>query len=155
MELSQEKFIQHTKSVTIYILSILYVTVGIKHFLNPDFFIAIMPPIIPLHKEFVFISGFFEILFGILILFKKTRLMGSWGLITLLILVFPANIYLYISETPREVLNISKTQALIRMPFQIPLIIIAYWHSIDKENMLFSYLCIIIFIPTILYFINL
>ncbi len=155
MKITQETIIKHSKSITVYILSILYIIIGVKHFLNPDFFIAIMPPFIPFHKACVFISGFFEILFGILILFKNTRHIGAWGIITLLIIVFPANIYLYLSEIPREALNISKTQALIRMPFQIPLIIIAYWHSIEKEKILFSYICLILFIPTIVYFINL
>ena len=155
MKLTQEILIKYSKITTIYTLSILYIIIGVKHFLNPDFFIAIMPPFVPFHKACVFISGFFEIIFGILILFKETRKAGAWGIIILLILVFPANIYLYTSEIPREVLNISKTQALIRMPFQIPLIIIAYWHSTEQEYRLFSYICITLFIPTILYFINL
>ena len=136
-------------------MSLLYIIIGIKHFVNPDFFIAIMPSFIPLHKECVFISGFFEILFGILILFKKTRLIGSWGIIILLICVFPANIYLYTSELAQETLQISKLQALIRMPFQIPLIIIAYWHSMHHDNKRFSYICLMLFVPTILYFISL
>ena len=116
---------------------------------------AIMPPMIPLHKECVLISGFFEVLFGVLILFKRTRTLGSWGIIVLLICVFPANIYLYLSDIAQESLQISKKQALIRMPFQIPLIIIAYWHGMKKENKLLSYISIILFIPTILYFITL
>ena len=51
--------------------------------------------------------------------------------------------------------QISKKQALLRIPFQIPLIIIAYWHSKENSKEWFSYLCLLIFIPTILYFINL
>ena len=156
MKITKETLIKYTKLITIYTLSILYIIVGWKHFVNPDFFIAIMPPFIPLHKACVFITGFLEILFGTLMLFNKTRTIGAWGIIVVLILVFPANIYLYVSEIPQELLNISKTQALIRMPFQIPLIMIAYWHSIkQQEDKLLSYICIILFIPTILYFINL
>ena len=155
MKLTQEILIKYSKITTIYTLSILYIIIGVKHFLNPDFFIAIMPPFVPFHKACVLISGFFEILFGVLMFFKQTRKAGAWGIIMLLILVFPANIYLYISEIPREILNISKAQALIRMPFQIPLIIIAYWHSIEQDNRLFSYICITLFIPTLVYFINL
>ena len=136
-------------------MSVLYVIIGVKHFIDPDFFMAIMPPFIPLHKECVFISGFFEILFGIFMLFNKTRSIGAWGIIILLISVFPANIYLYTSELAQETLNISKLQALIRMPFQIPLIIIAYWHSMHNDNNRFSYICLILFVPTILYFISL
>tara|TARA_B100001758_G_scaffold208628_1_gene190369 strand:+ start:4180 stop:4590 length:411 start_codon:yes stop_codon:yes gene_type:complete len=135
-------------------MSLLYVIVGLKHFINPNFFIAIVPPIINCKKEVVFLSGFIEIILGILLLFIKTRKLASWGIILLLIAVFPANIYLYVSKIPREVLNISKTQALLRIPFQIPLLIIAYWHSKEIHSKQLSIICIGLFIPTIIYFIN-
>ena len=101
-------------------MGLLYITVGIKHFTNIDFFLTIVPPIIDWRKEAVLISGSFEIILGVLLLFNQTRKFAAWGIILLLISVFPANIYLYISETPREILGISKSQALYRIPFQIP-----------------------------------
>ena len=143
------------KYFTIYSMSFLYLIVGIKHFTNPSFFEAIVPPILIYTKTIVYISGFIEILVAILILFKKTRKVGAYITIALLIAVFPANVYLYLSETPREFLNFTKTQALIRMPFQIPLIIIAFWHSQKVSSKSFSIINCILFIPTIIYFINL
>ena len=140
------------KIFTIWCLSILYIVIGVQHFINPVFFINIMPPWIPLHKELVLISGFFECLFGLFLLFSKTRLYASYGLILLLIFVFPANLYLYLSDIPRDILGISQKQALLRMPFQIPLIIIAYWHSQKFSSKRMSLICIILFIPTIIYF---
>ena len=110
-------------------MSLLYIIIGIKHFVDIESFVSIVPNYISWKEEAVFISGFFEILLGILLLFHKTRKLAAWGIILLLIAVFPANIYLYVSEIPRDILNISKIDALIRMPFQIPLIIISYWHS--------------------------
>ena len=142
----------HIKNISIYIMSLLYILVGIKHFLDPNFFLKIMPKYLNYHLELVYISGFFEILFGILLIFKKTRFFGAWGVFILLICVFPANIYLYNSEAAQIALNISKSQALIRLPFQIPLLILAYWHSNEKSSKNFSTFCIIIFIPTIIYF---
>tara|TARA_Y100000589_G_C27199409_1_gene648761 strand:+ start:3425 stop:3871 length:447 start_codon:yes stop_codon:yes gene_type:complete len=142
------------KLFTIYVLSFLYIIVGIKHFTNPNFFITIVPDIFTYKKELVFISGFFEILFGCFILFKKLRMFGCWGLILLLIAVFPANIYLYVSDLPREILNISKAQALIRLPFQIPLIFLAYWHSKDSFSNSYSITCGVLFIPTMIYFLS-
>ena len=53
------------KSILIIISSIFYIIVGIKHFIDPNFFIAIVPPYLPYQLEIVYISGFFEILFGI------------------------------------------------------------------------------------------
>ena len=135
-------------------MSLLYVTVGVKHFTNPDFFVSIVPPIIDYKKEAVLISGFFEVILGVLLLFKKTRKLAAWGIILLLIAVFPANIYLYISEFARERINISKNQALLRIPFQIPLMIISYWHSNEIHSNRFSIICCALFIPTIIYFIT-
>ena len=117
------------KNITIHAMSLFYIIVGIKHFMDVEYFVSIIPNYISWKKEAVFISGFFEILLAILLLFHKTRKLAAWGIILLLIAVFPANIYLYVSEIPRDILNISKTDALIRIPFQIPLIIISYWHS--------------------------
>ena len=143
------------KNITIYVMSFLYIIVGIKHFVDVEYFVSIVPTYISWKEEVVFVSGFFEILLGILLLFHKTRKLASWGIILLLIVVFPANIYLYVSEIPRDILNISKRDALIRMPFQIPLIIISYWHSKKISSKIFSKTCIILFIPTIIYFISL
>ena len=84
---------------SIIIMSILYIGVGIKHFTNPMWFIKIVPPILPFKLSLVYISGFFEILLGTMLLFPVTRYIAAWGLILLLIAVFPANIYLYISES--------------------------------------------------------
>lgn len=135
-------------------MSLLYVTVGIKHFTNTDFFVAIVPPIINWKEEAVLISGFFEVILGVLLLFNPTRKLAAWGIVLLLISVFPANIYLYVSETAREMLSVSKGQALFRIPFQIPLIIIAYWHSTEIHSKELSIICSGLFIPTIIYFIT-
>ena len=135
-------------------MSLLYVTVGVKHFTNTDFFVTIVPPIINWKKEAVLISGFIEVILGVLLLFNKTRKLAAWGIILLLIAVFPANIYLYTSEVAREALSISKGQALFRIPFQIPLIIIAYWHSKEIHSKQLSIICSVLFIPTIIYFIT-
>ena len=89
-------------------MSILYISIGIKHFVDVEYFVSIVPVYISWKKEAVIISGFFEILLGILLLFNKTRKLAACGIILLLIAVFPANIYLYVSEIPRDILNISK-----------------------------------------------
>jgi len=135
-------------------MSLLYLTVGVKHFINTDFFVTIVPPIINWKIEAVLISGFIEVILAVLLLFNQTRKLAAWGIILLLIAVFPANIYLYISEVARNTLSISKDQALLRMPFQIPLMIISYWHSKETHSKQFSILCVGLFIPTIIYFIT-
>ena len=114
-------------------MSIFYISAGINHFYNTNWFLKIMPPYIPYHLELIYISGIFEILLGLLLLFSRTRKYASYGLILLLIGVFPSNIYLAFNEEPQKLINISSLMASwIRLPLQFILIGIAYWHSIDK-----------------------
>ena len=150
----ENSLIKKYKSITILVMSLMYVFIGVKHFTDPQYFINITPPQVQ-HKLFaVYFTGVLEVLGGLLILNKKTRMIGAYTLIFLLIVVFPANIYLYVSETPQQLLGISKTQALTRMPFQAPLIVIAYWHSKENHPKWVSYFSAIIFLPTIIYFLS-
>ena len=135
-------------------MSLLYVIVGVKHFTNTDFFVTIVPPIITWKEEAVLISGIIEVILGLLLLFNHTRKLAAWGIILLLIAVFPANIYLYVSDITREMVGISKNQALFRLPFQIPLMLIAYWYTKEKPTNQLSIICSVLFIPTIIYFIT-
>ena len=143
------------KAICLLVLIILYISVGVKHFTNPEFFLAIMPPYIPFHKLMVYLSGALEIVFALMMVFKKTRVYGCWGIIFLLIAVFPANIYLYSSEIPQKILSITKHEALIRLPYQFPLLLFAFWHSKEKSSIRLDFLCFLFFPPTIYYFVTL
>ena len=117
------------KLITIVIMAYFYISVGIKHFTEPEWFLQIYPPFLPFGLAAVYISGFFEVLFGIMLLIPKTRYYAGWGLIALLIAVFPANIYL--AYTNGAAMDISAAVAWGRLPFQALFIALAYWHSKD------------------------
>jgi len=123
---------RYFKLFTVYFMSFGYTYVGINHFIDPDFFLAIMPNYLSFHLEIVYISGLAEIIFGVLLFFKKTRTFASYGIIILLICVFPANIHLVESELSQFILEATKTQTIIRLPFQALFILLAFWHS--KNN---------------------
>ena len=146
--------IDNYKLFTILVMSFMYVFIGIRHFTDPQYFLDIVPPQLPFKLFLVYVTGLIEIIGGAAILSSKTRRTGALLLIFLLVIVFPANIYLYISETPQNLLGITKTEALIRMPFQIPLIILAYWHSKKNHPTWVVYISSIVFIPTIIYFLT-
>ena len=143
------------KEFCLLVLSFLYISVGVKHFTNPDFFLAIMPPYVPYHKFMVNLSGVLEIVFGLMMIFRKTRFYGCWGIIFLLIAVFPANIYLYNSEIAQNILYITKREALIRLPYQFTLLLFAFWHSKKESSFSLDVICFLFFPPTIYYFITL
>ena len=97
------------KNLVLFGLSAFFIYFGIDHFINPDFYLSIMPPSFPLHEEAVYISGFFEIVGGIGVLIPRFRKIAGWGLVALLIAVYPANIYMAISpkafpDIPIEIL---------------------------------------------------
>ena len=97
------------KKLVLFGLSAFFIYFGVDHFINPDFYLSIMPPSFPLHEEAVYISGFFEIVGGIGVLIPRFRKIAGWGLVALLIAVYPANIYMAISpeafpDIPTEIL---------------------------------------------------
>ena len=85
------------RKLVLFGLSAFFIYFGVDHFINPDFYLSIMPPSFPLHEEAVYISGFFEIAGGIGVLIPRFRKIAGWGLVALLIAVYPANIYMAIS----------------------------------------------------------
>jgi len=82
------------KKVVLLGLAIFFINVGVDHFINPDFYLSIMPPALPLHLEAVYISGFFEVLGGVGVLVPRLRKIAGWGLFALLVAVYPVNIYM-------------------------------------------------------------
>ena len=119
------------KMITIWAMSIFYISVGIRHFTDPSWFVQIMPPALKfIEYELVYISGIFEIAFGAMLLFKETRHIASVGLMLLLVAVYPANIYLAFSEEAQRAINVSAFMASwVRLPIQFVFIGLAYWHS--------------------------
>ena len=114
------------KLISVYVMGIFYIIVGIKHFQDPSWFVQIVPPILPYKYELVYISGFFEVLFGILLMIPKFQSIAAKGLMALLICVYPANIYL--AQTNGGAMGISPLIAWGRLPFQFVFIGLAYWH---------------------------
>jgi uncharacterized membrane protein len=74
--------------------AIFFIVAGTFHFLRPETYLQIMPPYLPAPQLLVAVSGFAEIAGGIGLLVHPWRRAAAWGLIALLIAVFPANIYM-------------------------------------------------------------
>ena len=111
-------------------LAAFFINVGVDHFINPDFYLSIMPPAFPLHLETVYISGIFEILGGIGVLIPRFRRFSGWGLVALLIAVYPANIYMAI--TPEAFPDISISALYFRLALQF---LFFYWaYSVTKQS---------------------
>ncbi|MFT5432140.1 MAG: putative membrane protein [Myxococcota bacterium] len=104
-----------------------FVGIGLMHFVDPAPFVMIVPPFLPWALALVYISGFFEIAGGIGLIVPKTRRAAAFGLLALLVAVFPANIYMlthevYIEGMPRE-----KWMLWARLPFQVVFASLVIW----------------------------
>jgi uncharacterized membrane protein len=115
------------KLVTCYLMGVFYVFAGVNHFVNPDFYIGIMPDYLPWHAELVYLSGIGEMVCGVLVLIPRTRVLGAWLTIALLIAVFPANIHT--AMHPEQYDFAPPIGHYIRLPFQAVFILWAYWYT--------------------------
>lgn len=112
------------KKVSLYVMALLYIAAGINHFRSAEFYFKIMPPYMPHPFTIIYVSGFFESALGFLLLFKKTRRLAAWGIIALLVAVFPANVQMLVNYLHEN--NPRLWVAIIRLPLQLPLIWWAY-----------------------------
>jgi len=115
-----------SKQIGLILLALFFISAGINHFVNTDLYVAIMPNYLPAHLELVYLSGCFEILGGICVIFSPIRQWAGYGLIALLIAVFPANIYM--AMNPENFVELVPVWALTaRLPLQFVLIWWVYW----------------------------
>ena len=115
-----------TRIISKYLLALFMIGAGTMHFINPAFFLRIVPPYLPLHLELVYLSGVCEIALGVLLLVPRFSRFAAWGIVALLIAVFPANIYLYQHQ---DVLPAPPIIHFLRLPLQGLFILWAYWHT--------------------------
>ena len=110
-------------------MGLFYVFAGISHFTSAGFFRQLVPPFLPAPAALVVISGIAEIVLGILVMVPATRRLAAWGVIALLIAVFPANIYQAIAhpvlvDPPAWIGQPSPMALAVRLPLQFVLV---YW----------------------------
>ncbi len=100
------------------------VVAGILHFVATDAYISIMPDYLPLHRELVYLSGIFEILFGLGLLWHKTREAAGTCLILLYLAILPANFNMAVQDIQPAGFHISAFLLWARLPLQLVFI---YW----------------------------
>jgi len=121
-----------SKKVALTIVVLWFLLGGIGHFVVPDFFVGIMPPYIPYHLEVVYISGVFEIIGALGLLFAGTRRWAGYGLILLTLCVTPANIYMW--QNPELFSHIPSVLLSVRLVVQVMLLGCIWWGSQPAET---------------------
>ena len=109
------------------LLGVFFIAAGVNHFLRTGFYLRMMPPYVPFHLAMVQISGAAEMLLGLLILIPCRSAIAGWGLIALLIAVFPANVQMALH--PETFPEFSARALWLRLPLQAVMIAWAYWYT--------------------------
>jgi uncharacterized membrane protein len=111
-----------------YLLVVFFVLAGVNHFINPEFYLRIMPPYLPWHEALNYLSGFLEVALALLVLVPRYTRPAGWGLIALLIAIFPANLHMALH--PELFPEAPPIAWYIRLPLQLVFIAWVYWITI-------------------------
>jgi uncharacterized membrane protein len=112
-----------------WLLAALFLFAGTVHLADSSLFLPIMPPWIPLHVLCIQISGVCELMggIGLLITHPLVQLATGWGLLALLLAVFPANIYMAVNHIKVHGIPASPWAAWARLPLQPILMLAVSW----------------------------
>jgi uncharacterized membrane protein len=115
-----------------YLLAAGFIFAGFNHFYNPDFYLRIMPPYLPWPSALHLTAGFFEVVLGVMLLIQRFQRLAAWGLIALLLAVYPANIHMAVNW--RLYPDVPMVFHWIRLPLQFVLIALAWWFTKADEE---------------------
>jgi uncharacterized membrane protein len=122
------------KRVLLWVMGIFYVIAGLGHFVMTDFYLPMMPPYLPAHRQLILLSGVAEIVLGLAVLMPSLRRLAAWVIILLLIAIFPANVHIALHDVPlfgaERGLGIGNW---VRLPFQGVLIAWAWWYTLPDD----------------------
>jgi uncharacterized membrane protein len=111
------------------VLAALFLFAGTCHLLDPQLFLPIMPPWIPQPIAGIVISGVAELLgaLGLLVPIREVQLAAGWGLLLLLVAVFPANIYMAVAHVQVHGFPAENWMSWARLPLQPLLMLLVSW----------------------------
>ncbi len=81
------------RKISLYLQCIFYVVAGANHFIQPSFYLDLIPSYF-VYPEFInYLSGAIEILLGIGLFFHATRGLAAYAIIAMLIAFIPSHVY--------------------------------------------------------------
>jgi uncharacterized membrane protein len=121
------------KLVLRYLLSAFFIAAGLNHFRSPDVYVSMIPPWLPMPHALTAISGVCEVAGGIGVLVPSLRIAAGWGLIALLVAVFPANLHVALMGRMPG-FSFSAVTLWLRLPFQAVLVAWVAWVAIADDD---------------------
>jgi uncharacterized membrane protein len=121
--------VEMLKTIFRWIMALFFVLAGSNHFISPQTYLEIMPPYFPWHWELVSVSGLAEIILGLAVLTPSLRRFAAWGLIALLVAIFPANIHMALNGFH----FVANWILWARLPLQFLLMGWVYWTCLSER----------------------
>ncbi|HEY7769056.1 DoxX family protein [Longimicrobium sp.] len=103
-------------------LASIFVVAGVLHFAITDMYVRVMPPYLPWPRELVMASGACQLAGGVGLCVPRLRRAAGWGLVLLLVAVWPANLQMYTDAQASGDDLLRVTLLLVRLPLQLVLI---------------------------------
>jgi uncharacterized membrane protein len=119
-------------TLSVILIAVIFMASGILHLVRPAPYVSIVPLWLPEPKALVLISGVCEILGSLGILIATTRLVAGWGLIALLVAVFPANIQMLVNAHAVHAASVWQAALAARLPLQALLIYWVYQAAVNQ-----------------------
>jgi uncharacterized membrane protein len=113
------------KRIALFLVAAFFVSAGVGHFTNEAFFVRIVPPWLPYPLLMVQVSGIAEIAGGLGVLIPRLRRLAGWGLLALLVAVYPANIHMALH--PEQFPDMTPTALYVRLPLQFVAMAWVWW----------------------------
>ena len=107
-------------------VAVLFSVAGAVHLIAPAFFLSIVPEWVPWPRIAVALSGVAELAGAAGLLSNRLRTYAAWGLVALLVLVFPANVYMLQQAVANDASTWWQMLLWARLPLQ-PLLIWWVW----------------------------
>jgi len=114
-----------------WVAALLFILAGVNHFLNPHFYERIVPPGFPSPRILVIVSGLAEIAGGLGLLIPPLRRAAGWGLLALLIAIFPANIHMALHPGH---FGMTPWMLWVRLPLQVGLLAWVWWVALRRPQ---------------------
>ena len=111
------------------VLGVAFLRIGFLHFTQPEPFDAIIPPYLPFPRFWTFASGILEILLGLGLILPKMRQRAALCMALLLVLMYPANLNMWVNDIPFGQTRFETRGHIIRLLIQIILILVCLWIS--------------------------
>ncbi|MEM4780783.1 MAG: DoxX family protein [Halalkalicoccus sp.] len=132
------RVLRRLKRPLLFVMAPAYVLAGVLHFVVPELYVQIVPPLLPAPLALVYLSGLAEIAVGIGLLIPRTRQYAAWATVALLVAIFPANVYMATHGVVIEGMpgggDPSDLARWGRLPLQGVLILWALWYTQPRKG---------------------